>query len=1025
MAINLATAYVQIVPSMKGVGKSIIDAFGDAADKAGSQAGATAGTSMGAGLAAKTGAIMGAVSTITGKVGNVISSSLGSAISRADQMNNFPKVMRNLGYSAEDAAASIGKISKSLDGLPTTSSAMTGMVQQLAPLTSNLDEATNISLAFNNAMLAGGASTMEQEDALTQYTQMLSAGKVDMQAWRSIQAAMPGQLNQLAQALLGAGKNGNDLYDAMKDGKVSFDDFNKAVVKLNSDGFGQYASFAQQAKDATQGIGTAMENVKNRVAKAVQKVIEAIGTEQIAAAINNVSSRFGGIGDAAASATTFVKNQFIDMWGKIVQTDAVNGLKEKWQEVVKVFQGVDWTNLLPGKDIEGLKWTVASVAADIIDRIGQLLTFIGQATRNVTDFVRSFAQTGAIGTFTDVLGSVADLARDLWNALGQVIGRFTGLAGSAGDAASFGSTVGGAFESILTAVKPVIDRLDDLSNWCGQHAGAIASAVSAIGGAFAAFKTAQFTAAAVKHLKDLGAAASLASEAMKGGKGAFAAISESISALGSNAGGITSAIGGITGRIAGLQASAAKAGGGIKGLSAALGLGPWGLVAAGIAAVVAGLVWFFTQTKTGQQMWASFTSFLSSAWQTTVEKVTSIGQSIASFFTSTLPSAVQSIGQWFQQLPGDIANWLAGAASAVASWAVSLGQSALQAGQQFLTNLANAIMNLPETIAYWLGYTVTSIALYAAAFAAQALQMGMQFVQNVGTFLMNLPGSIASWLASTAASIGTWAASTAMQALQMGSQFLTNVGTFLAQLPGSIAAWLSGAAASVVAWATGMVSQATTAGSQFLTNVGTFLMQLPGQVAAWLAGTIAGIGGFVSQMGAKAAQAAGQFASNIINGLASLPGRMLSIGANIVNGIVNGIKNKIGSIGSSLLSGVNDALNAVKSKLGIHSPSRVFRDQIGVMIGRGLALGIDDSTAAVAKSMGGLTGMLATPSLPTPYSGGGWRDFARTYSPAYAAPRASGRTVNATYNVYANDPDLVVARISRRQNMLETANGGY
>lgn len=937
MAINLATAYVQIVPSMKGVGKSIIDAFGDAADKAGSQAGATAGTSMGAGLAAKTGAIMGAVSTITGKVGNVISSSLGSAISRADQMNNFPKVMRNLGYSAEDAAASIGKISKSLDGLPTTSSAMTGMVQQLAPLTSNLDEATNISIAFNNAMLAGGASTMEQENALAQYTQMLSAGKVDMQAWRSIQAAMPGQLNQLAQALLGAGKNGNDLYDAMEDGKVSFDDFNKAVVKLNSDGFGQYASFAQQAKDATQGIGTAMENVKNRVAKAVQKVIEAIGTEQIAAAINNVSSRFGMIGDAAASATTFVKNQFIDMWGKIVQTDAANGLKEKWQEVVKVFQGVDWTNLLPGKDIEGLKWTVASVAADIIDRIGQLLTFIGQATRNVTDFVRSFAQTGAIGTFTDVLGSVADLARDLWNALGQVIGRFTGLAGSAGDAASFGSTVGGAFESILTAVKPVIDRLDDLSNWCGQHAGAIATAISAIGGAFAAFKTAQFTAAAVKHLKDLGAAASLASEAMKGGKGAFAAISESISALGSNAGGITSAIGGITGRIAGLQASAAKAGGGIKGLSAALGLGPWGLVAAGIAAVVAGLVWFFTQTKTGQQMWASFTSFLSSAWQTTVEKVTSIGQFIASFFTSTLPSAVQSIGQWFQQLP--------------------------------------------ETIAYWLGYTVTSIALYAAAFAAQALQMGMQFVQNVGTFLMNLPGSIASWLASTAASIGTWAASTAMQALQMGSQFLTNVGTFLAQLPG--------------------------------------------RVAAWLAGTIASIGGFVSQMGAKAAQAAGQFASNIINGLASLPGRMLSIGANIVNGIVNGIKNKIGSIGSSLLSGVNDALNAVKSKLGIHSPSRVFRDQIGVMIGRGLALGIDDSTAAVAKSMGGLTGMLATPSLPTPYSGGGWRDFARTYSPAYAAPRASGRTVNATYNVYANDPDLVVARISRRQNMLETANGGY
>lgn len=166
----------------------------------------------------------GITSNVFSKVASVVTSSLGSAVDRADQMNNFPKVMKNLGYSATDAAASIKKISDALDGLPTTSSAMTGMVQQLAPLTSNLDEATDIALAFNNAMLAGGASTMEQENALTQYTQMLSAGKVDMQAWRSIQAAMPGQLNQVAEAMLGAGKNSNDLYEAMKNGSISFDD---------------------------------------------------------------------------------------------------------------------------------------------------------------------------------------------------------------------------------------------------------------------------------------------------------------------------------------------------------------------------------------------------------------------------------------------------------------------------------------------------------------------------------------------------------------------------------------------------------------------------------------------------------------------------------------------------------------------------------------------------------------------------------------------------------------------------------
>ena len=227
--------------------------------------------------AGKIGVLAGAAQTVFQKAWGVVSSSVGAAVERTDMMNNFPKVMSNIGFSADDAAKSVQKISNSLDGLPTASSAMTGMVQQLAPLTSSLDEATDISLALNNAMLAGGASTTEQENALTQYCQQLAAGKVDMAAWRSMQAAMPGQLNQLAESMLGAGKNANDLYEEMKDGKISFQDFNKAVVKLNREGFGKYASFADQAKDATQGIGTAVENAKNRVAKAIQKVIEAFG----------------------------------------------------------------------------------------------------------------------------------------------------------------------------------------------------------------------------------------------------------------------------------------------------------------------------------------------------------------------------------------------------------------------------------------------------------------------------------------------------------------------------------------------------------------------------------------------------------------------------------------------------------------------------------------------------------------------------------------------------------------------------
>lgn len=87
-------------------------------------------------------------------------------------------------------------------------------------------------------------------------------------------------------------------------------------------------------------------------------------------------------------------------------------------------------------------------------------------------------------------------------------------------------------------------------------------------------------------------------------------------------------------------------------LNAAMNANPIMLVVTAISALVAALVWFFTQTETGRKAWAAFTSFVSSAWQKTVDAVTSLGQNIANFFTQTLPNAFQSVVQWFQRLPG-------------------------------------------------------------------------------------------------------------------------------------------------------------------------------------------------------------------------------------------------------------------------------------------------------------------------------------------------------------------------------------
>ena len=716
MAYNLATAYVPIVPSMDGVGKAIEKAFGDASKTTGSKTGQSIGKGLSVGFASKVGAVAGITSNVFSKVASVVTSSLGSAVDRADQMNNFPKVMKNLGYSATDAAASIKKISDALDGLPTTSSAMTGMVQQLAPLTSNLDEATDIALAFNNAMLAGGASTMEQENALTQYTQMLSAGKVDMQAWRSIQAAMPGQLNQVAEAMMGAGHNANDLYEAMKSGKFSFDDFNKAVMDLNQNGFGKYASFAQQAKDATQGIGTAMENVKNRVAKAVQKVIDAVGVENIAGAINRFSSQFGKVGDAAAGMVTDVKKKFSEagkwitgLYDKLDKTGAITRFKDTISTAFesarsRVTEAVDriagsFKGLVPdGAIVSAIKDVlkyVGTVFSDFADWVADTVEWWSKFIAALKDTGAVQQLAGALGSLFDAIGDVADVFRGAGDMAESAAGRFDSAKGSA-------ELLGAVIKVAADLVQKMADQLKRVAEWVKKFtdtlsdSGALDTWMDALERIFSALGD------ALGSLKRLG-------KALDGGKKSAEGAGEGLDTAAAAAKGFAAYINAVadvvetvSGVIDGIATAVGKLADGIDWLNQKfpiLGqvigflLDPMGSLAD-----MAGSLFSFFSGDAGATAVNDFTA-------TFVEPVKAKLDEIGQWFQSLPQKAMDAgsqfltnIGQWFQQLPGRIWQWLTGAISSVQAWGGQMGAGARNAGNQFLQGITGTLQSLPGRI---------------------------------------------------------------------------------------------------------------------------------------------------------------------------------------------------------------------------------------------------------------------------------------------------------------------------------------
>lgn len=234
---------------------------------------------------------------------NLLNNSIDGAISRLDTLNNYPKVMSNLGIAGEDAQKSIDKMSNKLSGLPTTLNEGALAVQRFTSANGDINKSTDYFLALNNAILAGGASVDIQSSALEQLSQAYAKGTPDMMEWRSLMTAMPAQLKQVATAMgyVSTDKLGEDL----RNGKVSMDDFMDTIVKLNEEGTNGFQSFEEQARNSTGGIATSITVAKTQVVKGVADIISKIDE-----LLNNEG--FGGIGEIISNAGKKAK-EVLDM----------------------------------------------------------------------------------------------------------------------------------------------------------------------------------------------------------------------------------------------------------------------------------------------------------------------------------------------------------------------------------------------------------------------------------------------------------------------------------------------------------------------------------------------------------------------------------------------------------------------------------------------------------------------------------------------------------------------------------------
>lgn len=263
---------------------------------------------------------------IAEKAIGTLTSALDGAIKRFDTLNSYPRVLKLMGFDTKQVAKSTQQLSEGIDGLPTSLDEVVSTSKQLTTITKDLGYSTKLTLALNNAFLASGSSSEDASRGLVQFQQMLSSGKVDMQSWKTLQETMPIALSKTAEAFGFTGASAKtQFYTALREGKITFNDFGKKLIELNKGAGG----FAELAKESTRGLGTSLKNLSNATVKGLGNMIQAFDdfTKQVTG--KNIDQHIDGLKHTINGAFTAINTAIKSAGAPIAFI--VNGFKKLFE----------------------------------------------------------------------------------------------------------------------------------------------------------------------------------------------------------------------------------------------------------------------------------------------------------------------------------------------------------------------------------------------------------------------------------------------------------------------------------------------------------------------------------------------------------------------------------------------------------------------------------------------------------------------------------------------------------------------
>lgn len=454
--IDLGDAWINVVPSFKGMGKSVaaeVSGFEQTINSSAKGWGSTIASHLG-GAFKTVGALAGV--SLTAAAG-FIASYTGEAIRASDATDKFKST---LDFAGLDSSA-ISALTKSTQAYADKTVYDLSDIQNItAQLASNgvagfdklAEAAGNL-----NAVAGGNKETFKSVGQVI--TQTAGAGKLMTENWRQLTDAIPGAAGPLKQALLDAGAYTGDFQKAMENGEITADEFNQAITSLG------FQEAAEQAATSTSTFEGAWGNFEAAITGGLVKIIEPL-KGPVLDAFNSFTDKVGGVFDWVSE--------------KVSKFSSGDGLGD----MSGIFAGL-------GPVIGGLAGALGPLLSSIPGLSGVFGNLTGPVGIVIGLFTQMIANSsalqGALGTVFQVIAQVLQVAAPIIGQIMTIIGELLGQIGDqlAPVIEQIATVIGNVLIAVLPMLTPILSTIGSLLSTLIPVAGQIISVVAQVVAAIA------------------------------------------------------------------------------------------------------------------------------------------------------------------------------------------------------------------------------------------------------------------------------------------------------------------------------------------------------------------------------------------------------------------------------------------------------------------------------------------------------------------------------------------------------------